>query len=161
MRVPHSVTGLVKILTLKSLNRVSKGFYWPSESNFAKFEFLVSKYVFYVYFYVKLKKSLTSWSPEWLSRERLIAATPDKLYSILNGKLNKIIYSWWGFHIQWRDLWKFWVWSLWIYFWRVSTSLTSLILRNSSFLCQNTSFMSISMLNWRSPKNNLTSLQIE
>jgi hypothetical protein len=57
MRIPHSVTGLVKILTLKSLNLVLKGFYWPNESNFAKFEFPVSKYVFYIYFYVKLKKS--------------------------------------------------------------------------------------------------------
>ena len=54
----HLVTGLVKILTLKSLNRVLKDFKWPDESNIVKFVFLVSKYVFYVCFGENVKKSM-------------------------------------------------------------------------------------------------------
>ena len=50
------MTGLVTILTLKSLNRVLKDFKWPDESNIAKFVFLVSKHVFDVCFGENVKK---------------------------------------------------------------------------------------------------------
>ncbi len=52
---PLSVTGLVKILTFKCLNRVLRDTKWPYESYIEKVEFLVSKHVF-VFLWSKLEE---------------------------------------------------------------------------------------------------------